>query len=211
MALVRNFFALIGFLVVLVVLAGAGWFFREDIQAWMNSRNEIVMTEPSPELAEVARDKLQAILDGEVGGESRLTEAELQSYVRYIAAERLPPGVNNPALEIRDSTLAISAGLDLRVLQVPGADDAIQNLRRALGDSALVTTELLPAVTRPGQGRVQVMSLQAGMIPVPPMLIGMAIGQLGLPTEGSSVLFAIPADVTELRVENDEVVLVRGG
>ena len=135
MALVRNFFALIGFLVVLVVLAGAGWFFREDIAAWMNSRNEIVMTEPSPELAEVAREKIQAILDGEVDGESRLTEAELQSYVQYIAADRLPQGVNNPALEIRDSTLALSAGLDLRVLQLPGAGDAIENLRRALGIS----------------------------------------------------------------------------
>lgn len=210
MALVRNFFALIGFL---VVLAGAGWFFREDIEGWVNGRNEVVMTEPSPELAEVARDKIQAMLDGEVDGETRFTEAELQSYVRYIAAERLPPGVNNPALEIRDSTLAISAGLDFRVLRVEGADEAIQNLRRApgVGDSALVTTELLPAVAAPGRGSVRVLSLQVGMIPVPPMLIGMAIGQLGLPTEGQSILFAIPPDVTGMRVDSTAVVLLRGG
>jgi len=207
MALVKNFFAGIGFLTVLLLLGVSGWIFRDDIEAWVNSRKEIVMSEPSPELAAVAEKKLQNVIEGEGGRETRFTEAELQSYVQYRAIDRLPAGVNNPAVDIQDSTLAVSAGLDLRVLEVGG--EAVENLRRVLGDSALISSELYPSVVGPGQGRVDVLKLQAGLFPVPPMLIGTAIRQMGWPADGAAVLFDIPADVVDLRIENDEVVLVR--
>ena len=207
MALIKNAFATIGFFTVVLVLGLGGWIFRDEIKNWVNERNEVVMTEPSPELAVLAEEKIREVLDGEGGRETRLTEAELQSYVRYRAAERLPAGVNNPAVDIQDSTLAVSAGLDLTVLDVGG--DAVENLRRVIGDSALVSSELLPRVTGPGRGRVQILSLQAGMFPIPPMLIGTAIQQLGLPNEGAAVLLDLPLDVVELRIENEELVLIR--
>ena len=207
MALVKNTFAAIGFFTVFAVVGLSAWLFRDEITNWVNSRNEIVMTEPSPELAVVAEEKIQEVLDGEGGRETRLTEAELQSYVQYRSARRLPPGVNNPAVDIRDSTLAVSAGLDLTVLDVGG--DAVENLRRVIGDSALVTSELLPSVSAPGRGRVQVLTLQAGVFPVPPMMIGMALQQTGFPTEGSAVLFDLPTDVLELRIEDETLILVR--
>jgi hypothetical protein len=207
MAVVKNTFAAIGFFTVFVVGGFSAWFFRAEITAWVNSRNEIVMTEPSPELAGVAEEKIQELIDGEGGRETRLTEAELQSYVQYRSIERLPAGVNNPAVDIRDSTLAVSAGLDLTVLDVGG--DAVENLRRVIGASALVTTELLPAVAGQGRARVQVLSLQAGVFPVPPMMIGMALQQTGLVTEGDAVLLDIPADVLEFRIEDEVLVLIR--
>lgn len=207
MALVKNTFAAIGFFTVFVIGGFSVWFFRDDITNWVNSRNEIVMTEPSPELAVLAEEKIQQVLDGEGDRETRLTEAELQSYVQYRSAQRLPAGVNNPAVDIRDSTLAVSAGLDLTVLDVGG--DAVENLRRVIGDSALVTSELIPSVTAPGRGRIQVLSLQAGVIRVPAMMIGMALQQTGFPTEGSAVLFDLPTDVLELRIEDEVLVLVR--
>jgi len=207
MALVKNFFAGIGVLTVLLLLAGSGWIFRDDIEAWVNSRKEIVMSEPSPELAAVAEKKIQEVIDGEGGRDTRLSEAELQSYLQYRAAERLPAGVNHPAVDIQDSTLAVSAGLDFTVLEVGG--DAVENLRRVLGDSALISSELFPSVVGPGKGRVDVLSLQAGLFPVPPMLIGTAIKQMGWPADGSAVLFDIPLDVVGFRIENEELVLVR--
>lgn len=207
MALVKNAFATIGFFTVLVVGGFSAWFFRADIVEWVNDRNEIVMSEPSPELAVVAEEKIQEILEGEGGRETRLTEAELQSYVQFRGAARLPPGVNNPAVDIQDSTLAVSAGLDLTVLDVGG--DAVDNLRRVIGDSALVTSELYPTVAGPGTGKVDVLSLQAGVFPIPPMLIGTAIQQLGLRTEGSALLIDIPTDLIELRIEDEELVLIR--
>lgn len=207
MALIKNTFALIGLLTVLVVGLGGAWLFRDEIQTWVNSRNEVIMAEPSEELAAVAEEKIRELVEGEGGRETRLSEAELQSYVQYVFVRRLPAGVNNPAVDIRDSTLALSAGLDLTTLAAGG--DAVQNLRRVIGDSALVSGEVYPRVTSPGTGRVEVLSLQAGLIPVPPMMIGVAIQQLGLRNEGAAVLVDLPEEVLELRIENEELVLIR--
>lgn len=207
MALVKNFFAGIGFVTLLLVMGVSAWIFRDDIEAWVNRRNEIVMSEPSPRLAIVAEEKIQQMLDGEGARETRLSEAEIQSYLQYRAVDLLPAGVNNLAIDIRDSTISVSAGLDFTVLDI--GDAAVENVRRVMGDSALITSELFPSVVGPGRGRVDVLSLQAGLIPVPPMLIGMAIQQLGWPTDGQAVLFDIPLDVVEFRIENEEIVLVR--
>ncbi len=208
MALVKNAFATIGFFTVVLVLGLGSWIFRDEIKTWVNEKNEVVMTEPSEELAVVAEAKIQAILDGEGPRETRLTEAELQSYLQYRSADRLPAGVNNLAVDIQDSTLAVSAGLDLTVLDIGGADE-VEMLRRVIGDSALVSSELYPRVTAPGRGRVDILSLQAGLFPIPPMLIGTAIQQMGLPNEGSALLLDLPGDVIEIRIENEELVLVR--
>jgi len=207
MALIRNMFAGIGCLTVFLVLAIAAWFYRDEIREWVDTRNEIVMSEPSPELAIRAEEKIQDVIDGEGDRETRLTEVELQSYVQYRLVERLPPGVYEPAVDVRDSTIAVSARLDLRRLELAGS--AAENLRRMIGDSALVTGEIYPTLEGPGRGRAEILSLQAGMFPVPPMLIGMGIQQLGLENQGNAVLITLPEDVIGFRVEDEEVILVR--
>lgn len=207
MALIKNVFAGIGCLTVLLVLAVAAWFYRDEIREWVEGRNRIVMSEPSPELAMRAEEKIQEVLDGEGDAETRLTEVELQSYVQYRLVDRLPPGVYDPAVDLRDSTIAVSARLDLRRLELEGA--AAENLRRMIGDSALVTSEVYPTIEGPGRGRAAILSLQAGMFPVPPMLIGMGIRQLGLRGDGNAVLLDLPEDVVEFRVRNEEIILVR--
>ncbi len=207
MALIRNMFAGIGCLTVAVVLALAAWFYRDEIVEWIDSRHQIVMSEPSPELAMRAEEKIQDLLDGKGDRETRFSEVELQSYVQYRLVDRLPPGVYEPALDLKDSTIAVSARLDLSRLRLEGA--AAENLRRMIGDSALVTGEVYPSIASPGHGRVEVLSLQAGVFPVPPLLIGTGIQQLGLPTQGRAVLFDLPEGVTGFRVENEEVVLIR--
>jgi hypothetical protein len=205
--MIRNFFAWIGCLTFVVVLAGVGWFYREDIQAWLTTGDEIVMSEPSTELAIRAEEKFEGIADGTAPGEVRLSEMELQSYVQFRLAEQLPAGVTNPAVDLLDSTVAMSAALDFTRLEVAG--DAAEMLRRMIGDSATVQTELYPTVGAPGEGRIEVLSLQAGRVPVPPMLIGTALDNLGLQAEGRTAILVIPADVESIRVENEEIVLVR--
>ncbi len=207
MAMVKNLLAGIGCLTLIVVLAVAGWWFRDDIRAWMNGRNTIVMEAPSPELALRAERKIEELIQGGGENETRFSEAELQSYVQYRLVERLPAGVTDPAVDLRDSTIAIRAGLDLTRLEAGGT--AVENLRRMIGDSTVVTGELLPRVAGPGQGRVEVLSLQAGIFPVPPLLIGTALQGIGLPTEGRTVLLDVPEDVVSVRVENEELILVR--
>ena len=59
-----------------------------------------------------------------------------------------------------------------------------------------------------GEGRLHLVSLQAGILPVPPMMIPMAAQQLGLRADGRTVLFDIPGTVVDVRVENEEVILL---
>lgn len=211
MALIRNFLAGIGCLTVLLVLAVAGWMYRDEIADWLESRGEVVMeAEPSEELAERAEEKLAAIADGTAEGEMRLTETELQSYVLYRLAPGFPDGVSDPVVDVRDSTIAMSAALDMRRLAI--GSDAAEGLRRFIGDSARVTTELLPSVQEPGRARLQVLSLQAGLFPVPPLLIGTVLREVGLPNDGArAIVVPIPEDVRSVRIESEQVILVRDG
>ena len=212
MGFFRKLFTGLGFLIFLLILLLAGWIFREDIEAWLSNvgADEIVVVESAPEFGPEAAAEVDAALqDLAAGGgavETRFTETELQSYVRYELTPRLPAGVGEPAVELRDSTVAFSVVLDFT--QLPIAADMAESLATMLGDSARVAGEVLPRVGESGEGGLHVVSLQAGVIPVPPMMLGMAAQQLGLRAEGRTVLFDIPATVVDVRVENGEIVLV---
>ena len=211
MGIFRRIFTGLGFLIFLLILLAGAWIFREDIEAWLANvgGDEIVVAESTPEFGPEAAARVEAaLLELAAGGgatETRFTETELQSYVRYALA--LPSGVAEPAIELRDSTVAFSAMLDFRRLEI--GTDAAANLSRMLGDSARVAGELLPRVGEMGEGQLRVVSLQAGVFPVPPMVLGMAAQQVGLRADGRTVLFEIPATVSEVRVENGEIVLLR--
>lgn len=191
----------------LVIVVLAVWFFREDIQTWLTRGDAIEMEEPSEELAIRAEETFEAIADGTARGEVRLSEMELQSYVEYRLAQRLPAGVTDPAVDLLDSTVAMSAELDLRELEVGG--NAVEMLRRMLGDSATIQAELYPTVGAPGEGRVEVLSLQAGRVPLT-LAIGAILDGAGIPADGQTAIIEIPDDVESIRVQNEEIVLIRG-
>lgn len=205
--MIRNFLAAIGCLTLLVGLAVAGWFYRGDIVEWWHElRGEEVAAAPSPELAARAEEKLQGLLAGEADEEVRLSETELQSYVRYRLASRLPEGVEEPTVDLRDSVAHLAASLDL--VRLGETSRAAASLRRFMGDSAKVNAELYPKVQGRGLGGLHIMSLQAGLVPVPPMFIPQILAQAGFETEGGrTVVFPIPLAVREIRIENEEIVL----
>ena len=206
--MIRNFFAWLGCLTFIVVVGLGAWLFRDDIQGWMTQGDEIVMTEPSAELAIQADEKIQGILEGSTRGDVRLSEMELQSYVQFRITERLPAGVSDPAVDLRDSTVAMSAALDFTRLTVV-AGDQIEMVRRFMGDSATVNTELYPTIVTPGEGRIEVLSLQAGVIPLPAMLINSVLEGVGLPADGQTVLLVLPDDVEAIQVRNEEILVQR--
>ena len=209
MGIFRRLFSGIGVLVVLVALLVTGWILRDDIEAWLANveGEDIAMSEPNPAAADRVEIRIQELASGTAGaGETRFTESELQSYVEHTLAAQLPDGIEAPAIELRDSTVAFSVTVDFTRLALPG--DAATGLGRMFGDSALVAGEVFPEVGEVGEGRLHLVSLQAGVIPVPPVLLGMAGQQLGLRMDGGTVLFDIPAAVAEVRVEDDAVILV---
>lgn len=208
MALFRDLFAAVGCLTVIVVVAAVGWLYRDDLRGWWAARDRVEAVEPSPELADRAAAKLEFLVDGSGPAEVRLSGAELQSYLRYRLASGLPAGVSDPAVELRDSTLELSVALQLSRLAEESA--AAENLRRFFGDSARVRTELQPRVGGEGVGHLTVLSLQAGLVPVPPLFIPNVLGQAGFQTVGGrTIIFPIPPELREIRIEDQEVVLRR--
>ncbi|WP_419166921.1 hypothetical protein [Candidatus Palauibacter sp.] len=208
MGIFRRLFTGLGFLVFLLALLVTGWILREDIERWLANVDgeDIAMPEPSPEAAARVETVLRELASGGGGAETRFTEMELQSYVEYSLAPRLPAGIGAPAIELRDSTVALSAQVDFTRLTIAG--DAAASLGRMFGDSAVVAAEVFPEVGEVGEGRIHLVSLQAGVIPVPPLLLGMAGQQLGLRMNGQALLFDIPAAVADVRVENEEIILL---
>lgn len=212
MGIFRKLFKGLGFLIFLLILLIVGWIFRGDIEAWLANAgaDEIVVAESTPEFGPEAATQVETALQELAGGggpaETRFSETELQSYVRYELMPRLPAGVGEPAVELRDSTLAFSVMLDFT--QLPIDADMAASLARTLGDSARVAGEVLPRVGESGEGRLHFLSLQAGIIPVPQLMIGVAAQQLGLRADGPTVLFDIPGTVVDVRVENEEVILL---
>ncbi|WP_419940882.1 hypothetical protein [Candidatus Palauibacter sp.] len=208
MGIFRRLFTGLGFLVFLLALLVTGWILREDIERWLANVDgeDIAMPEPSPEAAARVETVLRELASGGGAAETRFTEMELQSYVEYILATQLPAGIGAPAIELRDSTVALSAQVDFTRLTIAG--DAAASLGRMFGDSALVAVEVFPEVGEVGEGRIHLVSLQAGVIPVHPLLLGMAGQQLGLRMNGQALLFDIPAAVADVRVENEEIILL---
>ncbi len=212
MGIFRKLFKGLGFLIFLLILLIAGWIFRGDIEAWLSNAgaDEIVISESTPEFGPEAAAQvetaLQELAAGGGAAETRFSEADLQSYVRYELMPRLPAGVGEPAVELRDSTVAFSVMLNFT--QLPIEADMAANLARTLGDSARVAGEVLPQVTEGGEGGLHVVSLQAGILPVPPLMMGLAAQQLGLRADGRTVLFDIPGTVVDVRVEDEEIVLL---
>lgn len=208
MRLVRNLFAGIGCLVVVVAIAAGVWLYGDEIRDWWANRAALESAEPSPELADRATAKLDRFLDAGGTAELRLSEAELQSWALYRAARGLPEGVTDPQVDVRDSTLAVSVALDLETLA--RRSEAAGNLRRFFGDSARVNAELLPRVRAPGVGHVTVLTLQAGLVPVPPLFLPNVLAQTGFEvTGGRTVVVPIPDDLREIVIEDETVVLRR--
>ncbi|MDX1578870.1 MAG: hypothetical protein R3266_10305 [Gemmatimonadota bacterium] len=212
--MIRSVFRSLKLLVVLAVLAVAAFVFREEISNGVTSllnrgeRVEMVAAErertPEEEALEVEAT-IQDIVNGRGPEEIRFSEAELQSYVTHRLI--VPAGVKDLALDLRDSTAAISASLDFANL--PLEPQAVANLRRFMGDSARVFGVVSGRMVGPGDGRLRILSLHAGAVPVPPFLIGLAAAQIGLQSDADGIVIPLVRDITAFRVENEEVIITR--
>lgn len=199
--MLKNCLARIGCLTLLALAAGAGWLFRDEVGAWWNRLESArFVEEPSEAAALEAERKIRRLWEARPPVTVRLSEPELQSLVLFRVGPDLPDGIERPAVEIRDSTMVLTALLRLdRMVGVPGAE----MLRTFLSDSATFTVELSPRVERPGEARVDVLALQAGSVAVPSMMVPALLGQLELPdarAEGRGLVFPVPAQLAAIRV-----------
>jgi hypothetical protein len=203
--MIKSCLAKIGCLTVVVLVAAAAWLFRDEIGRAIGRLDVGEGSRPSEALARRADEKLAGLARGSAG-EVRFSEPELQSLLVYRVAPMLPAGIERPQVEVRDSTLVLSAFV--RADSVGGyvAPDVIRSI---LADSSRVVVELVPGVFRPGVGRLRVAALQAGGVPVPTLMVPFLTRNLEIPgveVAGTMLLVALPDGVKGLRVADGALV-----
>lgn len=121
-------------LVVLAILAVVAWQFGPDLWERVRSDESPAAEVPSPEMADLALERFQAVTNGEVSSAS-FSGPELESILRYRAHDWIPPGVGDPSVEIEGGELRVGARVALELLpRIP----EIENLRSVLPDSVPV-------------------------------------------------------------------------
>ena len=206
--MIKNCLARIGCLALILVVVAGGWFFRDDISGWWRRLEITSASQPSEDLAERATLKLEAAMaSGDGGWKLELNQAEIQSLLTYRAEPILPGGISEPVVELRDSTVLLSARVDPRRLEGLASPEVVERL---FSDSAKVVVELWPGVVAPGVARVEIVTLQAGSIVVPSMMVPWILESIEMPgveTTGVMLLLPTPGRVTRFEIEKGKLVL----
>ena len=205
--MIKNCLARIGCLALILVVVAGGWLFRDDIAGWWRQLEITSASQPSENLAERATSKLEEMASGDGPQRLELGQAEIQSLLTYRAEPMLPAGISDPVVELRDSTLLLSARVDPRGLEGLASPEVVERL---FSDSAKVVVELLPGVVAPGVAQVEIVTLQAGSIVVPSMMVPWILESIeiqGVETTGVMLLLPTPGRVTHFQVAAGKLVL----
>lgn len=198
-------------LVVIVALLAAGaWIARDSVGDWMGRLELGASGEPSERLAERAEQKLNRIARAGLTSEERFSESELQSLLTYRGGPALPPGIEDPRVDVQDTIVVLSARLRPDSLDGFSAPDV---LRSTMGDTTRVIAGLVPSRGGPGETRLRVRSLQIGAFVVPPMMLPVvvrSVEQQGVRVEDGAIVVPLLPGVDEIRLDGDDVVLIPG-
>lgn len=171
--------------------------------AWSDVRGGKEETElgPSPELADVADEKLSELKSGE-SGTIALSEQELQSLLQYKYKQILPAFVDSPRVELDNGKIVIHARVPVdRLPQLNELGDAAGFLPDTT--EVGVTGQLLPL--RDGRVALAVDQVRAARIPLPKRLVSGALRKLGrkdepgLPADALAIPLPPGADAAYVR------------
>lgn len=200
-------------LVVLILLAGGVWLFRDRIRtAWHELRGtEEPAAVASEELAAQAEAKLQTLRDGSAPSAS-LSAIELESLLVYRYQGVLPAFLDSPRVEIDGDRLRLRARVP--VDKLPSVD-GLSEAAAFLPDTTdlAVTGKLLPL----DSGRIAfgVDEVSAARFPLPDRLIASALTRLGrrdqpgLPND--AIALPLPRGAGAAYIRRDSLVLLARG
>jgi hypothetical protein len=179
-------------LVLVLVLAVFLFLNRDRItSAWQDLRGGKEETElgPSPELAEIAQNKLAALKSGESESVA-LSQNELQSLLQYRYRQLLPGFVDSPHVKLEDGKIVVQARVPVdRLPQLNELGEAAGFLPDTT--EVGVTGTVLPL--RAGRVALAVDQVRAARIPLPKRLVPGALRKLGRKNEPG-----LPADALAL-------------
>lgn len=201
-------------LMVVVVLVGIAWMFRDSIRerfaGWFG-KPQTELTEE--ELVASAEAKLETLAAGEAESPVGLSELEARALARTRMRATLPGFVHDPGLEIRDGGIRLDARVP--VDQVPRIRD-LGAAATLLPDTAEVGASGTIVPMGSGQAAFAVDQITVAGIPVPKRLIPRLVGQIrGGSTGGASadaIPLRLPPGVESVHVRGDSLILtpVRG-
>ena len=211
--MIKSCLARIGCLALILGAVAGGWLFREDLAGLWRRLEITSSSQPSEEMAQRAEGKLHGLVSGEGSPELELNQAEIQSLLTYRAGPLLPEGISEPLVEVRDTTVLFSARVDPGGLEGLASPEVVERL---FSDSAHVVVELRPGVLAPGVAFVKVVTLQAGSIVVPSMMVPWILDSIEMPgveRTGVTLLLPTPGRVARFEVDGGSLVLqlVRDG
>lgn len=190
-------------LVLLLLIGGAVWWFRDSIPFLDRG----FATEVSPEAAESAEEKLLGLRSG--GDEVRLNSAELSSLLIYRRPEWAPEAVRSPLIEMTGDTLRVAATIP--TAGIPSHPD-VDRIRSLLPDSARLEVAGSVRMLNGGRAALDVREVELAGIPIPeryypPMLERFRRSRADdlHPTE---LDLPLPPGVSEVRVEDGYLVLL---
>lgn len=201
-------------LFLVAVLAVVLFLNRDRISsAWSDLRGGKEATElgPSPELADIANEKLGQLKSGEAGTVA-LSENELQSLLQYKYRQLLPAFVDSPRVRIDEGKISVQARVPVeRLPQLSELGEAAS----FLPDTAEVgvTGQLLPL--RNGRIALAVDQVRAARIPLPKRLVAGALKKLGRKDEPGlpqdALALPLPPGADAAYVRGDSLVFLNNG
>jgi hypothetical protein len=191
-------------LVLLVVVAVFLFLNRDKISsAWRDVRGgkEETQLGPSPELADVANDKLTQLKTGESETVS-LSENEIQSLLQFKYRQLLPAFVDSPRVSFDNGKIVVQARVPVdRLPQLNEIGEAAAFLPDTT--EVGVTGQILPL--RDGRVALAVDQVRAARIPLPRRLVSGALQKLGrkdepgLPRDALAIPLPPGADAAYVR------------
>ena len=196
----------------LVLVLAVFLFLNRDriTSAWSDLRGGKEQTQlgPSPELAEIADEKLAGLKSGEAQNVA-LSENELQSLLQYKYKQILPAFVDSPRVELDNGKIIVQARVPVdRLPQLSELGEAAAFLPDTT--EVGVTGQLLPL--RDGRVALAVDQVRAARIPLPKRLVAGALRKLGrkdepgLPADALAV--PLPPGVDAAYVRGDSLVFL---
>lgn len=196
-------------LVVLVAVAGAAWYFKDDIGAGFGRFAQVDAPEgPSAELASMAEIKLHALLDGS-SRRVTLSESELQSLLVYRYASHLGTHVDSPTIALRQGRVHLTARVPTRHF---GLDRNLGDIASFLPETATVEViaQIIPLDAR--RVGLAVDQLSAARVPLPARLVPGLLTSLGRSDEAGlpadALAIPLPPGASGAYIRDDSVVLI---
>lgn len=209
----------IGLSVVVVGAAYAGWKWGPAVfpplQTWLGeaAAEAPAARTPSAGIAEATLDRVDAFRQAEADGSRlELDGVDLSSVIRYSLPGIIPPGVDQPWVEVVDGKVLLSARVATAAFPEMPAIDEIAGL---LPDTVDIRIRGALVPFGPAMSALYVERVDAERIPLPSRVIPGILNALGrrsvegLPPEAMAI--PLPAGLDRAFVEGDRLVLLKDG